>query len=493
MASGIVASTFPPRQLRAERSGAGSETHRPGRNRLLPWGLAGLFFVLYSLFCLRRHDAMLTTGYDLGIFEQAVRGYAHFQAPVTPLKGDGYNLLGDHFSPVLAVLVPLYWVWPSADTLLIAQAALLALPIVPIGRWAQQRLGAAPAVAVSTAYGLSWGISSTLGFDFHEVAFAVPLLAFSVVALAERRWVAAVAWAAPLVLVKEDLGVTVAAVGGYVAWRGARRLGLATAAFGLLASVLELFVLLPAMSPSHSYGYWDNLHHEPGTGGGTLHRLLTLPLHLVTPLAKDHLLLAVLAPTLLLALRSPLLLVAAPTLGWRLLTKNPMYWSLQYHYSAVLMPIVFAAFVDALIRLRGAERRALRMLPGPVLCASLAVTVAMVPHFPLAQADDLGFWRSSDHVRTVRSVLDDIPSGARVAAGNRLVPQLTNRCTVIEFGWPQDWRTADWIVLDEQYPMGWPISGQQEQKEIAAARASGYRTVRDEQGIVLLHRSGPTP
>ncbi|MDR1512837.1 MAG: hypothetical protein LBS56_05050 [Propionibacteriaceae bacterium] len=45
--------------------------------------------------------------WDLAIFEQAVRGYANLQEPVVNLKGAGFNQLGDHFSPALALLAPI--------------------------------------------------------------------------------------------------------------------------------------------------------------------------------------------------------------------------------------------------------------------------------------------------------------------------------------------------------------------------------------------------
>ena len=50
--------------------------------------------------------------------------------------------------------------------------------------------------------------------QFHEIAFAMPMLAFASAAFVERRWVAVTAWSAPLVLVKEDMGLTVLMIGG---------------------------------------------------------------------------------------------------------------------------------------------------------------------------------------------------------------------------------------------------------------------------------------
>ena len=71
--------------------------------------------------------------YEYGIFDQAIRDYAHFRAPIVPLKGPGYNLLGDHFHPLIAVLAPLYWIWDDARMLLIAQAALWRDPLFDLG------------------------------------------------------------------------------------------------------------------------------------------------------------------------------------------------------------------------------------------------------------------------------------------------------------------------------------------------------------------------
>src|SRR4051812_42597242 len=188
--------------------------------RWLPWGIGGGLVVLYAMLSITNHLRLRTTGFDLGIFEQAVRGYAHLGAPVSDLKGPGFVLLGDHFHPILATLAPFYRLFPSPITLLVAQAVLLGLSAVPVARLAQQRFGSSTAVAVGIAYGLSWGLQTAVDFDFHEVVFAVPLLAFSMEKLLTQQWRAAVWWAAPIVLVKEDLPITLAAIGAYLFLKG---------------------------------------------------------------------------------------------------------------------------------------------------------------------------------------------------------------------------------------------------------------------------------
>ncbi len=141
-------------------------------------------------------------------------------------------------------------------------------------RTAASGSGTPAAVAVGVVYGLSFGIASAVGFDFHEIAFAVPLLAFSLSALGQGRLGHAAAWALPLVLVKEDLGVTaVAVIGVLIAWRGARRLGIVTAIIGVAATAIEMTVLLPWVNATGSYDYWSKF----SDGRSLLAVITTLP------------------------------------------------------------------------------------------------------------------------------------------------------------------------------------------------------------------------
>ncbi|MER5890419.1 DUF2079 domain-containing protein [Streptomyces sp. NPDC001941] len=481
----------------------------PGRvpAGLLPWAWAAGLFLVYATVAVRRHQLLRTTGYDLGIFEQAVRAYAHFQAPVVPLRGDGFNLLGDHFHPLLAVLAPLYRLWPSPLCLLLAQSALLALAVVPLARWAARDLGRGAAHAVAAGYGLSWGIASAAAFDFHEVALAVPLLSCGVAALGRRRWRAAVAWTAPLLLIKEDLGLTLAAVGVYVALKGPRRLGLLTAAAGLLGSLVEIEVLLPYFNPGGGYAHGGNLADGHGS---LLSTLAHAPLDALRPDIKAMTLVLVFAPSALLALRSPLALITVPTLGWRMMSENGFHWGTAFHYSAVLMPVVTAGLIDSLRGWRGTERGARHIRAS--LATVLAVTLVMLPSFPLAQLFQRATWRTTPHIEAARAVLAKIPDGATVAASNRLVPQLTSRCQVVVFPtFPVEGRlyeydrdrlprpTAEWIVHDEQAPEAWPYTTghwpypiEQQLAELAAARTKyGYRLVARRDGVTLLRRAAP--
>ncbi|AUG75073.1 hypothetical protein CFP65_0089 [Kitasatospora sp. MMS16-BH015] len=501
----------------------------------LGWAVAGLFFALYALLSVSRHQRMLSAAFDLGIFEQAVRAYAHGQAPIVPLKGPGYDLLGDHFHPVLALLAPAYRLFPTPVTLLLAQAALMALACLPVTRWAHRTAGPVGGLVLGLAFGSSWGIVSAVSFDFHEICFAVPLLAFAAEALAARRWRAAVLWALPLVLVKEDLGLTVAALGGYLLLRsrsgsgrwsrgpkgqpgGAdgreggsdgqaegpdgqrrlRRLGLAVLVCGLGATVVEMAVLLPLANPHGVFDYW---HQLPGAGSGAgaggrgedgglpVGRALGLLVRFGWPPVKWLLLLMLAAPVAFVGLRSPLLLLCAPTLAWRLLADNEHYWQPGYHYSAILMPILFGALLDSLDRhpqLRS-PRTLRRVLTA---CAAFAAVTTLV--YPMRELALPSSWQQSAHVRTAHRLLAVVPDGATVAATNRLAPILVARAEVslvCQEPGPRSATPPAWVVADDTDPtVKTPCAEAVTAAALAAYRGLGYLTVAQEDGITVLHR-----
>jgi len=494
--------TLPTQQSALEKKAVAEPPHN-GRfdGTWWIWAMAGALFVMYAAVSLRLHQRMLTSSYDLGIFEQVVRSYAEGHLPVSEVKGQDFPVLGDHFSPILALVAPFYRVWRGAETLLVVQAALLAVSVVPLALWARRTLGGPAGAVIGACYGLSWGIASGVGYDFHEVAFAVPLLAFSLAALGNDRLTAAACWALPLLFVKEDLGLTVLVIGLVIVRRGDRGLGMFTATAGLCGTVLALFVVLPAFNPSGSFAYWSLVEDgsgAPGVNGGSAGSLLDL-LHrgtigLITPQTKVSTLLLVLAPTVFLAMRSPLVWVALPTLVWRFTSSNGLHWGTGFHYSLVLMPIVFAAFIDALVR-RGTSERSLRRY----LAGSAAITLMILPNFALFQLVQPDTWRTDPRVAVAHRLMDKIPDGARVQVSNELAPQLINRTSVGLYGSQGSRPNPQWIMVDTWVPdnaRGWPgepLSAQAEQWRLAENRRARYDLVAEQVGFVLLHRREVMP
>ncbi|MCW2830111.1 MAG: hypothetical protein JWP31_803, partial [Aeromicrobium sp.] len=294
--------------------------------------------VAYGAVSLIRFDRFTVASFDNAIFEQAVKGYAGLGAPIVDVKGPGFHVLGDHFSPVTALIAPFYRLFPSAQTILLAQVVLIAVSIHVIAVLAMRAAGLVTGAAIGLAYGFSFGLQSAVESDFHEVAFAAPLLALAGAAYVDRRFDRVVWWSVPLLLVKEDLGVTVAAIGLVLWLAGDRRRGAVLAVVGIVTSALLVLVVIPAFNPSDMYA-----HSTLGDRG-----LLTTLIDEADRKAATVLL--TIAITGLAALWSPWVLVVVPTLLGRFVNDVPFYWGTEWHYSLVLMPIVFVAMVDGIQR-----------------------------------------------------------------------------------------------------------------------------------------------
>ena len=356
--------------------------------------------------------SMTVPSWDLAIFAELAKAYAHGQAPIVPIKGDDYNLLGDHFHPILVLLGPIWRLFPTPLALLVVQDLLLAVSAWPLTRLATRLTRRSIATALGLFYVLSWGFQGAAQAQFHEIAFAVPMLAWASVAFVERRWKACALWLVPLVLVKEDMGLTLIMAGGAMAlrgWQEARagepddagsgpakrrsgrfirawdelptvRLGAHLALFGLLAFILTVFIIVPLLSPTGSWQY--GLGGNAGDGMTAAHTGGTLLERLFSPTVKIATLFMLVCTAGGIGLASPWMALMLPTLGWRFLADKEAYWEWKlWHYNAALIPIALGALLDVIARLRArrARRAATGAAQSPESTEATAPTEAAAP------------------------------------------------------------------------------------------------------------------
>jgi uncharacterized membrane protein len=431
------------------------------------WAIATCAFGAYLVISLYRLFQLTPSSWDLGIFTEYVKQYANLHAPIVDVRGPGFNLLGDHFQVIVALIAPFFRVFPSPATLLVAQALLTAVSVFPVAAAGAERLGRGAGRAIGFAYGFSWGLQQMINFDFHEIAFAVPLLAFSLSALLRGRTRAAVLWALPLVAVKEDQGFTVAAIGVVMAIAGARgwRFGAGPAAdstagarpgaaiagargwgrpgttpglflvwWGLSWSLLEIGVLIPHFSATHRYAYW-NLGGVVGGGpafsaGGMLAQFgHAYPVKLETVAL-------LLLPTAFIALGSPVAAIAVPSIVLRFIATNDYYWTTMWHYNATVMPILFLAAIEVMARWRTVppprqappwwqSARAGASRHGAAMMAAIAVALAF--QYPLS-----GLWHGHTYAIDKHAAADEaamavVPDGATVTTTLNLLAPLAAR------------------------------------------------------------------
>ena len=482
----------------------------------LPPVIACAIGALYVCYSVAQWRALAAPSWDLGIFTEAAQAYSRFEAPIVPIKGPGYNLLGDHFHPLLALLGPIFRLFPSALTLLVVQDALIAVSVLPIARLAQRLLGRGGALLVGLAYGLGWGLQGAVAAQFHEVCLAVPLLAFGGVAFVERRWGACMAWLAPLVLVKEDLGLTVFMAGLVIAWRrrgegrSAILRGLAYALFGIVAFVVTVKVLLPAMNPAGTWAYsLDGAATGAGTptaGTTTARAIPSLWDILTTPSVKLATLLVLLAGAGFVGSASPWFALVLPTLAWRFAGSVETYYGWDsWHYNAVLVPIAACSLLDVMSQWLAPEcaaaetgadsedeapassTRRWRVAAWVAACVpavSLALTASVLPLWQLPTLTE------DPRMAAAQGALDAVPEGVSVETDTTLLARLVPGRDVYWVGTTGKMETPpEYVVIDARsYAWG----GQQVDAESWASAAHPghtYETVYAKAGFRVARRT----
>src|SRR5215469_3350605 len=86
------------------------------------WLIALAAFLAYDVISVFKYLRLAPGSWDLGIFTEYVKQTAHLHAPVVAIRGTGFNLLGDHFQPIVALIAPFFRLFPTPETLLVAQA-----------------------------------------------------------------------------------------------------------------------------------------------------------------------------------------------------------------------------------------------------------------------------------------------------------------------------------------------------------------------------------
>jgi uncharacterized membrane protein len=497
---------------------------RPARHKVAVATLTALMAAGYSVFSLTLNYTFQTSSYDLVIFDQAVRSYAHFEPGISAIKGLHNNfglhfsVLGDHWSPILASLAPLYWIYSRPETLLAAQAVLFALAVPPLWLFARRAFGGGrkatiAAYLVAVAYALGWPIASAAAFDFHEVAFAPVLMAVALERLQAGRLRTALIALGALLLVKEDMGLFVAGIGGYLAVAprlvGRQRLvALALIVLGVADTWVATYVLIPAFGGRSDY-YWAygvlGSNVPQAAGHIVAHPVGTLRL-LITPRVKLDTMLWLLAPFCFLPLLSPITIAVIPLLAERMLQdKFPNWWLTAYHYNAYLVIILACGAVDGAVRLdrwvsRARQARAAaaardsRGIGAVALtCAAVicAVTLYLVPRFALGPALHSSFYQRTAEEKAAAAAVAAVPPGVTVEAVNRLGPHLSGRDSVLL--WDGDGGSPlypPWVLaalVGRQFTFH---SVTQQEQRLALLRAHGYQTVFDRGGFIVLHSPG---
>ena len=402
-----------------------------------------LYAAVFSFISLTRHWTFLTHALDLGYYVQLLWNLARGHGARVSLPE--MHAWGDHLSPIVYPLVPLFWIAPGPEALLVLQSAWLALGAVAVFALARQRLGdARPAAAFAVLYLVNPSLHGINVRDFHAAALAIPLLLAALYLAEAGRWIPFAAAILLTLACREDAALPVIGIGAWLALRHRRWLaGAVTAAVAAAVLAVDVAWVIPHFR-GEPYSHLWRYQHLGRSLGDIAGALVLQPLRVIAQvLTRGRLtyLAALLAPLAFLPLLAPLdALGALPALAQNLLASDPILFHHRTQYQAFVLPFLILAAIG------GYDRLALRR-PGRWPVRVLGVAMAVSLALSARAANDLGWtrWRQTPEHGAAYALLARIPAAAAVSAHDRYVPHLSLRPLVFVF--PVSLDRADHVLV----------------------------------------------
>lgn len=424
--------------------------------RLL-WGIMGIWMVANVALAFMRHQRFNSTAYDLAIYSQVLWNTAqgHFFASTVEIS---HSYLGDHVQPILLLLAPFYYLGADARLLLLIQSVVLGATAVPVYLIARQRqLPPWLALLFALIYLLFPTLIFINRYDFHPIIFAIPFLLLAYLDMQTARYGRATVWAFLAMISNDEIGLTLAPLGLYLALvKKQRLLGGVWAITGLAWALATQLLIIPFFRPDTVNDTMQRYFWLGPDAASQIHTLLTQPGMVWQHISQDPLrqqyLLRLLLPVGYLALLSPLsLMMAAPAIAYNLLSDTPSQHSIYFQYSAPIIPFVLIGAIEATAWLYRRYQAAWLQWFVPVwLLAGLALAWALdnpftkqlaEPYFPVYTVE-----RFVDQQASATAV-QLIPPEASVAGMMTYLPHVSERPILHLF--------YDRLRL-EQWPFGFP-------------------------------------
>ena len=418
-----------------------------------------------------RHYAMYPafSTHDQGIFNQVFWNGAHgrwFESTLSSgesaavlVQGElpdvSYRRLGQHFTPIHLLWLPLYKLLPFSATLLVLQVTLATAGGIALYYLARTRLTEQLAIWITLGYFCAQSVIAPNLANFHDFS-QIPLFVFLMLLAVERqKWLWAIVAVGLVFLCREDTGIILFSLGLYLAlsrrhpWFG---VGLCVASVAQV--VMTTTVIMPLFSDEVGQNFLATSYakYSPGENPSTVSLLMGILSHphwvlldLLFPLSNTWRFLAGhWLPLLFVPVISPAAWVCTAAPLGILLLRSDAYIALSFQLRYTLM-VVPGMFYGAVLWWANRPQKPLSMrtkrLWTACLCLSVLFSFTLNPsrawsylipdsvipwvYIPLSQQ-----W---GHANQVRSVLTDIPGDGSVAAVDHLLPHVSGRRAVLRF------------------------------------------------------------
>lgn len=426
--------------------------------------------------------------FDFGIFCNIFYNLKESFQPLATCERD--KLLSHfavHFSPILYLLLPIYYLFPYAETLNIAQVIILFSGIVPLLLIMKKyKLGNAVTMFLSLAFFAYPAISYGCIYDFHENCFILPLLLWMFYFYEKNKKIPMFVFAFLVLMVKEEAFAYVFIFALYIMLarkdykKGAALMAMSLIYFGL--AVLYISHLGEGIMSNR----FANLKQADEGLLGVVKTVFKTPVLVINELFRSS---ASDSGKLIYIIQLFVPLAMLPFMSKkfsRLILICPLLINLlsDYYYQCDLgkqysFGITAFLFYAAVINLSDIKERKGGFLAFSAAIVSVVMMVSLM--YPRLTGYALTYRVSKENYERITEVLEEIPDDASVTASTFFVPKLSQRKVIYEQYYHKTVDT-DYLVLDLRGSNSTKIA-EIEQPYINA----GYKMIVNDEGLIRVY------
>lgn len=397
-----------------------------------------------------------TPNFDFGIFSQMYHYMSKTLIPYTTCERDMLlSHFAVHFSPILYLGLPLYWIFPNPSTVLAIQALAVAAGVFPLYKLAKHfGLSEYKTLAIVIMYVFHPTVIANNFYYFHENCFLTVLLLWMFYFAEKNKAIPTFIFALLTMMVKEDAPVYVLFFGLYLIFSNKSKLkggilcGLSAVYFAVVTKLMAIYG-----QGIMTYRYENFIFEDGGSIYSVVLNVIKNPAYMIQQLtqpasslhasAKLEFLILMLIPMALLpfAIRKPSrIILLLPMVLINLMTTYQYQYNIGFQYTYATVAFLFYLTVINVSEMKSDHAK--KMLTCGV-CASLIFFASV----NMSRMDSIRHYQNEkETVDNINKALATIPKDKSINSTTFFIPALWNRDVVYEYEYSD--KETDYVVFD---------------------------------------------
>jgi uncharacterized membrane protein len=353
-----------------------------------------------------------------------------------------------HNQPVLFLLLPIYWLYPHAETLFIVRNLCLAASAYPAYQLARHRLAPFPSFAITVAFLLGPAILFQNFYDYAPLSLAGLPLLFTLLFYARRQFTPFLASLLLCLFIREDLVIVLFGMGVIALFGRREQKWIAIPLLiGVAWSIISWGLIFPHFRHGATSAVESCFSYLGTTPGESLRTIIHHPGTFLTHKAIVYVKQVFTQYGVLLPFFSPISLIAFPYLLINVLGDPGCNAAIVFrHYSLIPSILLLPGTIVAIRRI--ASRPKLGWKPDAaafaIILASAGATILSLG------APEINWWNRAPWQAEARKVASQLPPAASVAVPRYMLPFTADRNRIYQTLRLLDYYhpNAEYVVVD---------------------------------------------